>query len=160
MTFSSRALALSSLCLLAAGWLTATAQQPESGTGSSVVSPASAAPQNQPQPNLRTDSQPHTSLSIATDSGPAPETLGMDATPLMDIGLDWSLPQASDQPSVTREIVTHNGEVKVVEIATKPALPLPVTNPPDPPSHILEDVPQPPVKQMPTPQDPLAGIPQ
>ncbi|HEY0784598.1 MAG TPA: hypothetical protein VGD62_01930, partial [Acidobacteriaceae bacterium] len=58
----------------------------------STLSPASAAPQTQPQPDLRTDSKPRTDLSPSTDSGPAPETLGMDATSFLDVGYDYATP--------------------------------------------------------------------
>ncbi len=102
---------------------------------------------------------PHTNQDASTDSGPAPETLGMDATPMMDMGLDWSLPQTSTEPAVLKRIVTSKkGQVSLVEVQTLPVVPLPVINPPLPPTVAIPNVPQPPVALMPTPQDPLSGI--
>lgn len=152
-----RLFAVSALLLLA---VSAYAQTAEPGTASSQVKPASAAPQTSAQPNLRTDSMPHTNQDASADSGPAPETLGMDATPIIDMGLDWSLPQTSTQPSVLKKIETKKGQVSVVEVQTLPVVALPVTNPPLPPTVVIQDIPQPPVAMVPMPQDPLAGIPQ
>jgi hypothetical protein len=136
------------------------AQQAEPGADSTQLSPASAAPRTHVQPNLRTDSMPHTYEDPSTDSDPAPETLGVDAMPVVDLGWDWSLPQDSDQPSVLRRIVTRKGITSVVDVQTLPVVPLPVTNPPDPLSRIIADIPQPTVTLKPPPPDPLAGLPQ
>jgi hypothetical protein len=150
-----RLLAATALSLLA---LSAHAQQP--GAGSTQITPASATPQTQSQPNLRTDSTPHTNLSPSTDSAPAPESLGVDATPIVDLGWDWSLPQDNNVPSVLKRIVTRKGVTTVVDVQTLPAITLPVTNPPDPPTVIIADIPEPPVVLKPAPPDPLTGIPQ
>lgn len=157
MTMLPGMLVLCALCLFADG---VRAQQAEPGTGSTQVAPASAAPQTQAQPDLRTDSKPHTNEDASADSGPLPETLGMDATPIMDMGLDWSLPQNSNQPAVLKRIVTRKGQVSVEHVQTAPVVARPVCNPPEPRSRILTDVPQPPSTLKPTPPDPLAGIPQ
>jgi hypothetical protein len=153
-----RLVAAATFSLLAVG---AYAQTAEPGTSSTQVKPASAAPETSAQPNLRTDSMPHTNQDATTDSAPAPETLGMDATPVMDMGLDWSLPQTSTEPSVLKRIATSKkGQVSVVDVQTLPVVALPVTNPPLPPTVTILDIPRPPVTLMPPPQDPLAGIPQ
>ena len=157
MKLLSCLLAMCALCLFSAG---AHAQQAEPGTSSTQLAPASAAPQTKAEPNLRTDSKPHTNEDASADSGPLPETLGIDATPIMDMGLDWSVPQDSNQPAVLKRIVTRKGQVSIEDVQTAPVVPLPVTNPPEPTSHILTDVPQPMHTLKPAPQDPLAGIPQ
>jgi hypothetical protein len=134
------------------------AQQAEPDAGTSQLSPAGGASQTHAQPDLRTNSSPQSYED--PDSGPAPETLGVDAAPVVDLGWDWSLPQESDQPSILRRIVTRKGITSVIEVQTSPVTPLPVTNPPDPPSRVIADIPQPPVTLKPPPPDPLAGLPQ
>jgi hypothetical protein len=137
-----RLLAATALPLLA---LSAYAQQPtQSGIASTQLTSA--------------DSTPQTYLSPST--APAPETLGLDATPFLNLGWDWSLAQDNNQPSVLKRIVTHKGQTTVVDVQTLPAITRPVTNPPDPPTRILADIPRPPVVLKPTPPDPLTGIPQ
>jgi hypothetical protein len=157
-----RLFAASTLSLLAvSAYAQAGVPAAEPGTGSTQVKPASAAPETSSQPNLRTDSMPHTNQDATTDSAPAPETLGMDATPIIDMGLDWSLPQTSTEPAVLKKIVTSKkGQVSVVEVQTLPVMPLPVINPPLPPVVTILDIPRPGVTLKPTPQDPLSGIPQ
>ena len=153
-------LAALTLVLLSVSAYAQSTQTAEPGTSRPQLAPASAAPQTHIEPNLRTDSTPHTNQDASTDSGPLPETLGMDATPLMDMGLDWSLPETSTQPTVLKRIATRKGVVSIVDVQTAPVMPLPVTNPPEPPSRSIAEIPQPPVAHMPTPQDPLTGIPQ
>jgi hypothetical protein len=124
------------------------------------VSPASAAPQTEHQPNLRTDSEPRMSPAPPSDSGPAPETLGVDATPYVDLGPDWSKPARENETETLKRIVTHKGVTRVEEITTYGVTPSPVTNPPVPPTKQIDNIPLPPVKMMPKPPDPLAAVPQ
>ena len=86
--------------------------------------------------------------------------MGRDATPPMDIGLDWSLPETSTTPTVFHRIVTKKGITSVVDVPTAPVVPLPVTNPPEPPVQTFPPSPQPVVENKPLPPDPLTGIPQ
>jgi hypothetical protein len=134
-------------------------QEAEPGASSAQVSPASAAPKTEAQPDLRTDSKPDTGQDFSTDSSPAADALGPDLTPVMDLGLDWSVPQDIHQPSVLKRIETKHGQVSIVDVQTAPVVPQPVTNPPEPPIVRIMDIPQPPVV-MTQPQDPLAGVPQ
>jgi len=155
MTLSGRLFAALIVFLVAAG-AHGRAQQAGPSASSEQVSPASAAPSTETNPDLRTDSKPDTGHDFSTDSIPA---LGPDTTPPMDLGLDWSVPQDVNQPSVLKRIVTKNGQVSTVDVQTAAVFPQPVTNPPEPPIVRITDIPQPPVV-MQQPQDPLAGIPQ
>jgi hypothetical protein len=78
----------------------------------------------------------------------------------MDLGLDWSLPQDTTQPSILKRIETHKGKVTVVDVHTQPVIPRPVTNPPEPPVKEKLSIALPRVQMKPLPQNPLAGIPQ
>ena len=145
--------------VLSAGTLcsVASAQQSEPGAANPPLSPASAAPQTHVDPNLRTDSKPRADLSESTDSGPVPETLGVDATPSMDLGPDWSVPSDENEVTTLKIITLHKG---VIEQKTYPAKVSAVTNPPEPPTVTILNLPQPPMRMMPLPPDPLAALPQ
>ncbi len=79
------------VCLLIAGSApgsVADAQQHEPGTGSSQISPASKAPKQVQQPDVRLDSKPHTSLDQSIDSSIPAMDLGLGSNPDIDLGHD------------------------------------------------------------------------
>jgi hypothetical protein len=129
--------------------------------GGAPVKPANAAPATEQQPNMRTDAQPRVSMSARTDSAPAPESLGADATPYVDLGPDWSQPARDNMTEITKEIVTSKkGVLSVRDISTLGVQPLPVTDPPVEGVKTIMNIPDPPVKMLPTPLDPLSALPQ
>ncbi len=81
---------LAAVCLPIAGFAVCVshAQQHEPGTGSAQVAPASKAPKQVQQPDVRLDSKPHTSLDSSLDSSLPPMDLGLGASPDIDLGHD------------------------------------------------------------------------